>query len=131
MTEKNQGEAGRAGCADNKILAPQLHNELVAAWSDETVVLLSRKVGQRLKPVRIVRCAFGNRPILHRVRNRTRDGRIKRLPLVNGFAQGLIYLFGQRILHDVIGKDVTAEQLGDFHNLLSFLISCLGIQSIL
>ncbi len=78
------GEARRVGLALDELLAAERHEDgAVAVGVDEAVVLLARDAGERLEPVREVRGAVLERPVLHCVRDLVRDVEVELLALVD------------------------------------------------
>ena len=65
--------------------------------------------------MRIVRRAFGDRPILHGVGDGACNGVVERRALVDSLAQRLIHFFGQKVFHDLVVKDVACKQFGNVH----------------
>ena len=76
------------------------------------VVLLGGDAGQRLEPVRVVRRAVLDRPVLHRRRDRVGHRRVQRLAVRDRPAQRVIHGLRQaRLLHRVV-EHQAAERLG-------------------
>ena len=76
------------------------------------VVLFGGDAGQRLEPVRVVRGAVLDRPVLHRRRDGVGDRRVERLAVRDRPAQRLIDRLRQaRLLHVVVEHEA-AERLG-------------------
>ena len=84
-------------------------------------MLGSSQIGERLEPVRIMRCTLGYRPVLHRVCNGACNRWIEEFPLVDRLAQRLVNFAGQRIFHHFIGENIASEQLCDLHGSLSLV----------
>ena len=61
----------------------------------------------------VVGGALFHGPVLHGVGHRVGHVQIQVLALVDGFPQGLVHIFGQPFLHDVIVKHRAAKELGD------------------
>ena len=79
---------------------------------EKRVVLLGGDAGQRLEPVRVVRRAVLDRPLLHRRRDRVGDRDIERLAVRHRAAQRVIDRLGQpRLLHFVVEHEA-AERFG-------------------
>ena len=90
--ERRAQAAGREGrrvrlAADQVLAAEGLDRARGTGRLDEAVVLLRRAAGERLEPVREVRRALGERPLLHGVRHVGGDGGIERLAVVDGGQQ--------------------------------------------
>ena len=69
-------------------------------------MLFGRNTRKRLKPVRIMRGSFLNRPFLHLVRDDVCRRRIQFLAFPDRFLQLLINLLGQTFLHHGIVEHV-------------------------
>ncbi|MPM80608.1 hypothetical protein SDC9_127658 [bioreactor metagenome] len=104
------GEAGRIRLALYELLAGEFHGDAAAGHGgDKAIVLLRRDSGERLEPMRKVRCALFNRPVFHGVGNHIGDGEVKPLSFANGGLHGLVGVLGQTRLHDSIIEHLTAE----------------------
>ena len=97
-------ETRRVGLALDQLLARELEDRLaVAGRGQKRVVLLGGDAGERLEPVRVVRRAVLDRPVLHRARHFVGDRQIERFAVGDGAAQGLIHRLRQpRLLHLVV-----------------------------
>ena len=86
-------------------------------------MLFGRNAGEGLEPVRVMRCAVGNRPILHCGRNRIGNADVQLRPFINGPPQGLIHLCRQvRLHHPVIKHEASEIILHSFHTTISFSV---------
>lgn len=83
----------------------------VADRLEEAVVLLGRQPGQWIEDVGVVGCAFLQRPVLHRRRDRIGDHGIKRFALLDRRHHRLVDELGQSLLHDHLVEDVGTEHL--------------------
>ena len=88
-------KAGGVRFTHDQVFARELHDDLIARRLNKAVMFGSGQIGERLEPVRVVRGPLGDRPILHRIRDRARNGRIERLPFIDRLAQGLVDLSRQ------------------------------------
>ena len=105
-------EAGGVRLALDELLARELGDRRpVAHRRVEGVVLLGRGAGQRLEPVREVRRAVLERPLLHRERDGVRQRGVDRLAASEGRLQALEDVLGQALALLVDGEDVGAEHL--------------------
>ena len=97
-------EARGVGLAPDQFLARELRDRLaVAGRRQKRVVLLGGDAGQRLEPVRVVRRAVLDRPVLHRRGHRVGDRRVERLAVRDRPPQRVIDRLGQpRLLHCVV-----------------------------
>ena len=107
------GKARRVGLALDQFLAGEFHDSLavaVAARVQEGIVLFRGDTGQRLEPVRVVRGAVLDGPVLHGGRDRVGDGQIQRVAVRDRPTQLLIDRRRQALLLDVIVEDQTAKR---------------------
>ena len=81
------------------------------AGAVEGVVLLGRRAGQRLEPVRVVGRALLHRPLLHRQRDRVGQRGVERLAARERALQRLVDVLGQPVALDGGGEHVRAEDL--------------------
>ena len=97
-------EARRVGLALDQFLARELEDRFaVAGRRQKRVVLLGGDAGERLEPVRVVRRAVLDRPVLHRARDFVGDRQIERFAVGDGPAQRLVHRLRQpRLLHLVV-----------------------------
>ena len=97
-------EARRVGLALDQFLAAELGDRLaVAGRRQKRVVLLGRDAGERLEPVRVVRGAVLDRPILHRRGDGVGDRGVERLAVRDRPAQRLVRGLRQpRLLFGVV-----------------------------
>ena len=104
-------ERGGVGLALDQLLAGELRDRgAVADGAVEGVVLLRGGARQRLKPVRVVRGAPLQRPLLHRLRHGVRQRGVERLAALERLLQRLVHVLGQALaLHD------RAEHVGGEH----------------
>ena len=79
---------------------------------DERVVLLGGDAGERLEPVRVVRRAVLDRPVLHRGGDDVGGRRVERLALGDGAAQRLVDVARQPAALDVVVERERSEDLG-------------------
>ena len=102
-----------------KLLAGELHDRpAVAGRVDEAVVLLGGDAGHRLEPVRVMRGALLDGPVLHRVRDDGGDLGGQPLVVVDGVYDLLVRLVRQTGLHHGLGKYHGTEDLGDIAHIL-------------
>ena len=107
-------EARGVRLALDELLAGERHEDgAVVLGSDERVVLLGRDAGERLEPVREVRGALLQRPLLHRVGDLVCDVEVKGLALLDDLSELFVRRLGEPLLHDLIGKQQAAVLLGD------------------
>ncbi len=77
-------ERRRVRLALNELFAGEFHNDAaVRGGRNKAVVLFRRNAREGLEPVRIVRRAAGDRPILHGVGDRVGDAYVERNPFVH------------------------------------------------
>ncbi len=108
-----RGERTRVGFALDQLFPRELEDRApVARLREERIVLLRREPGHRLEPVREVRGAVLDGPILHRVRDGVGDPRIERLTLLDGPTQGCVHALRETRALRVITEDEAAEQFG-------------------
>ena len=84
----------------------------VAGRREKRVVLLGGDAGQRLEPVRVVRRAVLDRPLLHRGRDRVGDRDVERLAVRHRAAQRVINRLGETRLLDFVVEHEAAERFG-------------------
>jgi len=90
------GERRRIRLGLDQLLARELGDaHAVAGGPEERVVLLGRRPGERLEPVRVVGGALRQRPVLHGRRHSVRDGGIQLLPALDGGLQLAVHALGQ------------------------------------
>ena len=102
-------ERGGIRLALDELLAGEFEDDAAVFRCDEGVVLFRGDAGHRLEPVRIMRAALGDRPVLHSIRNDV--GGITRQRRTHGACahDGLIYLARQAVRHDALIEDIAAE----------------------
>ena len=104
------GEGGRVRFALDQFLAGELHDDAaVRRRRDEAVVLFRSDSRQGLKPVREVRGAVRNRPVLHGFRNCVRHIGIQACALVDGLFQRTVDVGGKGGFHHSVVEYQTAE----------------------
>ena len=79
-------------------------------------MLLCGDPGQRLEPVRVMGRTVLECPLLHRLRNRIRDGRIELVALCDGLLQLLIDCLRKTLLHHLVVKDILTENFRNIYN---------------
>ncbi len=107
-------EARRVGLALDQLLAAELGDgAAVAGRVQERIVLFRGDAGERLEPVRVVRRAVLDRPVLQRARDDVGDRRIDRLGVGDGAAQraehvlrqpGALHFFVEGQRAEVLGR---------------------------
>ena len=106
------GEGGGVGLALDQLLARELRDRVaLAVGAVEGVVLLRRRAGQRLEPVRVVRRAFLHRPFLHRLGDLVGDRRVERLAARERPLQRPVDLLGQAVALHGGREDIGPEYL--------------------
>ena len=111
-------EARGVGLAPDQLLAAELRDRLAAVGRREKrVVLLGRDARERLEPVRVVRRAVLERPVLQRRRDDVRRGRIERLAGRDGAAQRLVDGLRQAGLLHLVVEGEAAERIGGLRQL--------------
>ena len=96
-------ERRRIGLARDELLAGEAHDgAAVAHRVEEAVVLLGRDAGERLEPVREVRGALLDGPLLHGVGHDVRHLSVERLAFLDGLAQALVGGGRKPLLHRVL-----------------------------
>ena len=91
-----RGKTRRVGLAFDQLLAAELGDgAAVGRRRQERVVLLGGDAGHRLEPVRVVRGAMLDRPVLQRRGNDVGDGRVDGLSLRDRAAQRAVDILGQ------------------------------------
>ena len=109
-------ERGCIGLPHHELLARELHDDLaVLGGRDEAVMLLRRDARHGLEPVREVRRALLQRPVLHRVGDNVGDVHVERVPEANGLDERLVRLLGQSFLHDLTVEHIGCKDLGNTH----------------
>ena len=104
------GEARRVRLTLRQGLAREFGDRAtVAIGRQEAVVLLGGEPGQRIKHVRIVRRAFGHRPVAHRRRDRVRDRRVEARSRLYRLHQRLEHRLGEPLFHRRLAEDVRTE----------------------
>ena len=99
-------KARRIGLALHQLFAGKFHDgRSIANGVDERIVLFRRNARKRLEPMREMRGAMLDGPLLHAVRHRIGDVQIERLALLHRFRKLLVHVGRQIFLHHVIGKD--------------------------
>ena len=109
---KSTGRKRRSiGLTADQLLAGELHDDLTVGIGgrDKGIMLLCGDPGQRLEPVRVVGRTVLECPLLHRLRNRIRDGRIELVALCDGLLQLLIDCLRKTLLHHLVIKDILTE----------------------
>ena len=107
-------EAGSIRLAADKLLAGKLHDHLTsAAGRDEAVVLLGGDAGHRLEPVREVRRALLDRPVLHGIGHDARGVVIETLALFHRRLHLPVGLLRQPLAHDCIVEYHRAKNVRD------------------
>ena len=107
-------EGGGIGFAPDQLLAGELHDDPpVGGGGDEAVVLLGSDAIQRLEPVGVMSSTLFHGPVLHGVGHSIGHIEIQVLAFVDGLAQGLIYVLGQPLLHDVVVEHRGTKELGN------------------
>ena len=76
-------------------------------------MLLGRDAGERLEPVRVVRGALLERPLLHGVGDLVGDVEVEGLALLDDLRELLVRRLGETFLHDLVGEQQAAVLLGD------------------
>ena len=84
----------------------------LAVGFEEAVVFLGREAGEGLEHVCIVRGTVLERPILDRRSHDVGRARIERRTGIDRLLQGLVDRLGQAGLHDLVVKDILAEEGG-------------------
>ncbi len=116
------GKARGVGLALDERLARELRDRrAVVVGLEEAVVLLARDARERLEPVRVVRRAEGNGPLLHGVRHGVGHVKVERLALLDGRGELLVDVLGQPALHHVFGEDHRAEAFGEICHVVGSL----------
>ena len=106
-------EARRVGFALDELLALESHDDRAALLRvDEGIVLFGGKAGHGLEPVRIMRRAFFDRPVLHRFGDFVRERRRQRRVCGNRRFQRLVGFGRESFLHLPVTEDHAAEQFG-------------------
>ena len=108
--------AGREGrsirLALDELLAGEFHDDAaVCRRRNEAVVLLGGDAGHRLEPVRVVRCTFFNRPVLHGICHSIGNRDVEVLAVVDGLSQRLVNVLRQSLTHDVVVKHHAGENV--------------------
>ncbi len=108
------GEARGVGLALDELLAGEGHQHgAVVLGGDEGVVLLGGDAGQRLEPVRVVRGALLQCPLLHGVSDLVGDVEVEGLALLDDLGELLVRRLGETLLHHLVGEEKGAVLLGD------------------
>ena len=103
------GKGGGVGFASCQLLAGEFDDRLaVRGRRKEAVMLFGGDPGHRLEPVREMRRALFDRPVLHGVRYDCGDLEIEMRALADRPAQGAVGLLGQALAHDGVGKNHAA-----------------------
>ena len=111
-------EAGRIRLAADELLAGKLHNDLTAAAGrNEAVVLLGGDAGHRLEPVREVRGALFDRPVLHGIGHDARGVVIKTLAIFHRRLHLPVRFRRQPLAHDGIVKYHGSKNVRDLFHL--------------
>ena len=106
-------ERGGVRLALDQLLAGELGDRgAVAGGRVEGVVLLGRRAGQRLEPVRVVRRALLHRPVLHRLGDRVGERGVERLAAGERALQRLVDVLGQALALDGGGEHVRRRRPG-------------------
>ena len=107
-------EAGSIRLAADKLLAGKLHDHLTAAARrDEAVMLLGGDAGHRLEPVREVRRALLDRPVLHGIGHDARCVVIETFALFHRRLHLPVGLLRQPLAHDCVVKYHRAKNVRD------------------
>ena len=100
------GERGGIRLALDELLAGEFHDDLAAVLRrNEAVVLLRRDAGHRLEPVREMRCAAFDRPILHRIGDDSGNLDVEVLPFFDRLLKRTIGLFRKPRFHGPVVKN--------------------------
>ena len=90
----------------DEFFAGEFHDDLAAVLRrNETVMLLCRDAGHRLKPVREMRCAAFDRPILHRIGDDSGNLDVEVLSLFDRLLKRTIGLFRKPRFHGPVVKN--------------------------
>ena len=100
-TKSATRKTGGVRFTDNQVLAAQNHNRLATGWFKETIMLFGCRTGQRLKPMRKVRCAAIHRPAFHGVSDIACNARVKRDAFVNRRKQLFTNIFRKIGAHSI------------------------------
>ena len=76
-------------------------------------MLLSRKTGQRLKPVGVMSCTFFNGPFLDGSCHDIGNGRIQFFSSLDGFSKLVIDAFGKVLSHGFVIEYICSEDIHD------------------
>ena len=105
-------EGGSIRLALDELLAGEFHDDAaVCRRRNEAVVLLGGDAGHRLEPMRVVRCTFFNRPVLHGICHSIGDRDVEVLAVVDGLSQRLVNVLRQSLAHDVVVKHHAGENV--------------------
>ena len=104
-------EAGGVGLALDQLAAVELGDGVaVGRGREEAVVLLGRNARHGLEPVRVVRGAVLDGPVLHGGRDRVGGGVIQRFAAVNRTAQGAVdFLWQPRPLDGIVERQAPVD----------------------
>ena len=105
-------EARRVGLALDQLLAAELrHRTAVGPRRIERVVLFGGDAGHRLEPVRVVRRALFDRPVLQRAGDRVGGRGVERIAVLDGGAERAVDRLRQTRLLDLIVEHERAEHV--------------------
>ena len=105
------GETGCVGLALDQLLAAELGDgAAISGRREKRVVLLGRDAGHRLEPVRVVRRAVLDGPVLERGGHGVGGRQVERLPARDGGAERAIRRLRQPLLLRLVVEDETAEE---------------------
>ncbi len=104
------GEARSVRLALRQRLAREFGNRAtVAIGRQKAVVFFGGEAGQRIENVRIVRGAFGHRPVPHRRRDRVRNRRVEARSGLDCLHQRLEHRLGEPLFHRRLAEDVRTK----------------------
>ena len=114
LAQAARRERRRVGLALDELLARErCDRRTVSHRVDERIVLLGGKARQRLEPVRVVRRAVFDRPVLHRVRDRVGHVLVELRAVLDGLVQALVDGLRQAATHDLVVEDKAPVDLAD------------------
>ena len=120
-------EARGVGLALDQFLAAELRDRLAAAVRvEEAVVFFRRDAGERLEPVRVVRGAVLERPILQRCGDLVGDGAVERLAVDGCPLQRRVRLLRQPRLLNIVVERQRTESVGQLRQLAANTSHCLA-----
>ena len=107
VTQATVGEAGGIRLLlHQQLTAELLDHATIPIMLHKGIMLLSRAIGQRLEPVRIVGHSLFQSPHAHTRRHVIRDLAVDRYAVINRIGEGLIGLFREILLHRLPIEDV-------------------------